>query len=446
MKPLLFLSLLICLIACESSSSSQTLSVDEADNSNQIVPVFTLHDDDTMDKNISSSGTTWSGWSGGYATIFYPLVRSLGITACLSMEGQRVGFTDETPCLNENGRIVKHLQDHYGWEIMAHSMTARYVNNVYAVESVESELANEILAHATYAGPTSMSSTCIYDRTHQKNYVVNASKTGWDELPREYIRPYIMDYATNRVVAYNPTYPVDYQWKRFMELAQHFGFDVNSGVMPAGTGSHALCPLITPYLPNLFDVSSPLSFCNQPPLTTCVNRKTLESGSETSLDNTYHPEELEDLKRLVDETYQQKGWVVFYLHTYRPCWHNAIDSELQSHGGSYPDEWVHPITDDDDILSAIDTPPARLGITSWEQWYPCPGTRLRMVYDLINYAKERGLLNVNSKRGFKMFGNKYAQGFFAKGAQTGQDVFGIEGTRDNYPHRVIGADGTIDVF
>ena len=231
-----------------------------------------------------------------------------------------------------------------------------------------------------------------------------------------------------------------------MGLANHFGLDINSGVMPAGTGSHALCPLITPYLPNLFDVSSPLSFCNVPPLTTCVNRKSLESGEETSFDNIYYPEELEALKRLVDETYQQNGWVIFYLHTYRPCWYNAIDSELQSNGGSYPDEWVHPITDADDVISAIDTPPARLGITSWEQWYPCPGTRLRMVYDLIKYAKERGLLNVTSKEGFRMFGNKYAQGFFAKGAQTGQDIFGIEGTSANYSHRVIGVDGTIDIF
>ena len=35
---------------------------------------------------------------------------------------------------------------------------------------------------------------------------------------------------------------------------------------------------------------------------------------------------------------------------------------------------------------------------------------------------------------------------FTKGGQTGQDMYGIEGTSSNYPHDVIGYDNNIDVF
>lgn len=410
-----------------------------------LCPIFTLHEDDTMDKYIPSSRTSWA-WNGGYASILYPLVRSLGITACLSMEGQRVGFTDDVPTLNKNGQIVKYLQDNYGWEVMAHSMTARYVNSVYGVESLSSALAQEILAHSYYYGEGSMMTTCVYDFETQKNYYANEAKTGWEELPAMYVRPYYMDYYTEQVKAYNPTFPVDYQWGRFVELAEQFGFDIHSAVMPATTGSHVLCPLIAKYVPNMFEVSQPLSCCNVPPLTSCVNRKSLENGSETNPDKAYNVDVFRQWKELVDETLEQKGWVVFYFHSYRPCWSNSIASELVSNGGTYPDEWVHPITDEDELPEAFDTPPARLGISSWTEWYPCPGTRLRMLYDLVRYAQERGLKNVNSKEGFSMFGNKVSEGFFAKGSQTGQDIFGIEGTSPDYPHRVVGVDGSVDVY
>ena len=428
------------------SSQNSALDIDSysmpAQKEVNLMPIFSLHDDDTIDKLVGSGSSSWM--IGGYATVLYPLMACLGLKASLSMEGQRVGFTNKTPTLNYNGQIVKHLQDHHGWEIMGHSMTARYVANVYAVNDVNSLLAKEILATAEYHGEASIQTTCIVDTLHGKNYMVNRSLTGWQELPREYIRPYVMDYATKKVIAYNKTFPVDFQWGRLLELSKIFGLNISSGVMVAQTGSHALFPLIQPYLPHLFESNTKTSFCNQPPLPSFVNRKPLEGIGEQDPDNSYDAAILAEWKKLVNEAVSKKAWLIFFLHAYRPCWLNKNDSELVSNGGTYPDEWITPILPEDDIMKSLDTPPARLGITSWTQWHPCPGTRLYMLYELLQYALSKGMQNVTRKQGFEMFGNVFAEGYYNEDGQAGQDMSIIEGTKDNYPHYVIGVDGSED--
>lgn len=408
-----------------------------------LMPMLTFHDDDAMDIHIPSSKAANPWMIGGYATTTFPLLQCLNLKGCISMEGQRVGFTDATPNLNYNGQVVKHLQDHHGWEIMAHSMTARYAANVYAVDDINGTLANKILQNSSYSGVNSMGTTCIVDTLAGLNYVVNSTRTGWQKLQKEYIRPYVMDYETKRSIAYNKTFPVDYQWGRLVQLSTLFGINVQSAVMPAGSGSHVIHPLIKTYLPTLFDQGT-TSYCNVPPLPSYVNRKALEVGSEQSTDNRYDSKTLSEWKALVDEAVEKNAWLVLYMHGYRPCWLNKVDGELVSHGGTYPDEWVYPILPEDGIIEALDTPPARLGITSWSEWYPCPGTRLYMLYELLQYAISKNMKNVTSKQGFERFGNIYEQGYFNKKGQYGQDMLNIEGTKSSYPHHVVGIDGSED--
>ena len=98
------------------SSQNSALDIDSysmpAQKEVNLMPIFSLHDDDTIDKLVGSGSSSWM--IGGYATVLYPLMACLGLKASLSMEGQRVGFTNKTPTLNYNGQIVKHLQDHHG--------------------------------------------------------------------------------------------------------------------------------------------------------------------------------------------------------------------------------------------------------------------------------------------------------------------------------------------
>lgn len=287
-----------------------------------------------------------------------------------------------------------------------------------------------------------MKTTTVLDLSTLRNYVVNESLTGWDELPVEWIRPYVKDYTTKKVKKYNPTFDIDYQWATLKELAHQNGINLNAAVMPANTGSHANMPQIRKHFPNVFEVVSNIPEYNMVPLTSCVHRISLEGTSETSTNNLYSERTLKKWKSLVDKAAERNAWIIFFMHSYRQCWRNCIEEELVSNGGSYPDEWVMPITSEDDIIAALDTPPARLGIKSWSEWYPCPGTRLRMLYDLLLYMKSKGLDNLTSNEGFARFGNILNEGLYTKGGQIGQDMYWIEGTKSVYPYHVIGADGT----
>ena len=166
-------------------------------------PMFTIHDDDTLDGRIPSSNP--SAWmKGGYYSTLYPLLESLGLRGCLSMEGWRAGFIDNPPALNGNGLIARRLQDEKGDEIQSHSMTARYQTNSWCVDSLGSELADRILAESTYAGLRSNNTTSVYDRQTGKSYYASPDKSRWIETPAPWIKPYVADYDTKRIVAYNP--------------------------------------------------------------------------------------------------------------------------------------------------------------------------------------------------------------------------------------------------
>lgn len=58
----------------------------------------------------------------GIFQILYPVLESLGLRGCVSMEGRRCGFTAYPPTLNDNGRIARRLQDERGWEMPLEGM------------------------------------------------------------------------------------------------------------------------------------------------------------------------------------------------------------------------------------------------------------------------------------------------------------------------------------
>lgn len=141
-------------------------------------PIFCVHDDDTIDMNIpTSSPSSWMN-GGGYLTTLYPLLQSLGLRGNLAAEGQRTGLTNNVPQLNANGEVAKKLQDERGWEIMAHSMTARYEYVNYLVESLDSDLARTILENSSYAGATSNNTTSVYVSSENKTIWLMLIKNG----------------------------------------------------------------------------------------------------------------------------------------------------------------------------------------------------------------------------------------------------------------------------
>ncbi len=412
------------------------------------IPMFTIHDDDAMDGQIPSS-TPSDYMTTGYFSILYPMLESLGLKGCVSLEGRRAGWTGNYS--NDNVAILKRLQDERGWEVQSHSMAClgETLSN-WAVDSINTPLADHILATETNKGPNSFQSTSIYDLSTSTQYMPLLDRSGWVEAPSIRIKPYVGDYSLRRVIKYNEDFDVDYHWGEWFRKAEKNGIKGRSWVTHNTSSSHANVPKINKVCPNGFaDMVTPLY--NLPPLLSTATRMMLEGQvipgykGESDPDNTFNQDHFEFFKKYVDEAYDQGGWIVMGVHAYRRCWKNSLPGALISEGGEYPDEWVDPMVGMDPLVDPL-TPPAKLGIENWNEWYPCPGTRLYMAWELLKYARDLGMVNVTSGDGFDAIGNRVGEGYYNKGLRIGQDIPGIEGTRDWYPHYVVGANEEVSYY
>ncbi len=410
-------------------------------------PMITFHDDDGMDGSIpSSSPSDWM--STGYYSILYPMLESLGYRGCVSLEGRRAGWTAGKS--NENAEILRRLQDERGWEIQSHSMLClgETLKN-WMVDGIDSQLAKELLKTGDNNGPFSSVSVSVYDSSSGIQYMPLLDGSAWVPADSVRIRPYVGDYKSGEAIMYNDGFSIDYHWGEWFRQAEKHGINGKSWVTHNTSSSHANVPKINAICPNGFaDVRERL--INTPPLLSTACRMMLEGQVVNDKkwndeDNSYNKKHFEFFKQRIDETASCGGWLVVGLHAYRKCWSNYRKGALVSEGGDYPDAWVYPMDATDPLHDPL-TPSARLGIKDWSEWYPCPGTRLRMVWDLLKYAKEVGLLNVTSSEGFEIIGNKIGVGYYNEGLKIGQDRLEILGTSERYPHYIVGANGEVSYY
>lgn len=402
-------------------------------------PMFSIHDDDGVDGKIPSCGSANSSDRNGYFTILYPLLESLGLRGCISMEGWRAGFTSDPPVLNENGRISLRLQNERGWEVQAHSMEVlgQIANNWY-VDSLDSEVADRILSEAVIKGKRA-ETTSVYDAETGRQYFPLADRSGWEEAEQKDIKPYAFDYLTRRALLYNPDHDVDYHWGEWFRIAESLGFKGNAWVQHNAISSHEYARVICRHSQKGFsDMFEPYQY-NVPPLRSTLTRMMVEGQNapgyigEFSKDNTADSVQYKWFREYIDRCVDDGGWIVMGLHAYRRCWKNSLPGALVSEGGTYPDAWVDPLAGMN-FLSDPLTPPAKLGISEWSEWYPCPGTRLDMLWRLLKYCKERGMENVTSSEGFERMGNRSMTGYYNGGVRIGCDNSLLQDDRSIYPH------------
>ncbi len=408
--------------------------------------MFSIIDDDTIDGQIYSSAN--GAGSYGYYSLLYPLLESLGLKGNVAMEGRRAGLSATPPVLNENGKIAKRLQDIKGWEVMGHSMEClgEILNN-WIVDSIHSSLAEKLLLENT-PGKDPASSVSIYDLQTHKQYHLETS--GWVETETRYIKPYAGHYDTRKPAMFNPDFDSEWAWGELAKRANDFGINMRTFVTHNTSSSHALVREIQKYLKYGFsDLTLP--YFNTPPMLSTATRFAVEGTTlpgykgEKDPDNTFNQEHFKIFKSRIDEAAEAGGWVAFNLHAYRVCWKNSLPGKLVSEGGDYPDEWVIPILETDDIDDQLN-PPSRLGISSWKEWYPCPGTKLEMLHSLLKYAIDKGMLNVTASEGFEIMGNPIQAGYYSNGKKIGSDMYGLQSTSDNYPHYIKGANGAVDYY
>ncbi len=411
------------------------------------IGMFSVIDDDSLDGQILSSKP--GNYTYGYYSLLYPLLESLGIRGNLAAEGKRIGLTNTLPSLNDNGKTLLRLQDEKGWDILCHSMECLGAErDNWLVDSLDSPIALRVFQEGPFYGTHTLTAS-VYDMKSQKQYWPNADKTGWEETPSRYIKPYVADYVEKKELFYNPDFDAAWHWGEWKRRAEEFGIHAVGFVTHNSTSSHALVPAIREYFPNgLSDIAA--VNINYPPMLSSGVRSGLEGQSMgdyngNSTDNTFNEKHYRKFCSQIDEAMEKGGWIIFNLHAYRDVWKNSLPGALVSEGGSYPDEWVIPMKGMDSANDSL-TPPAHLGISDWSEWYPCPGTRLEMMWKVLKYAKEKGLKNVTCSEGFEVMGNKTSVGYFNNGYKFGMDIFGLKDTEDVYPHYMISATGEVSYY
>lgn len=409
--------------------------------------LFSIIDDDSLDGQIKSS--KHAQYTYGYYSLLFPLLESLGLRGNLAVEGRKIGIDYNPPYLNDNGKTLLRLQNEKGWDLLCHSMDCLGENmNNWMVDSLDSPLANALMEEGPNYGESGRTVT-VFDLKTKKQYWPNAENTEWVVTPKRFIKPYISNYKTKKDIMYNPEYCIDWHWAEWKKRAENFGIHPAGFVTHNSTSSHALVAEIIKVFPyGLSDIGA--ININFPPMLSSGVRAGLEGQSlpdydGNSKDNTFNKSHFQKFCSQIDETRKNGGWIIFNLHAYRDCWLNSLAGKLVSEGGTYPDEWVIPMKDMDSANDPL-SPPSHLGISNWSEWYPCPGTRLEMMWKLLKYAKEKGLRNVTCSEGFNIMGNKKSAGYFNQGYKFGKDYFGLWDTDNIYPHYVVSASGEISYY
>lgn len=385
-------------------------------------PCLSIIDDDTVDGQIPSSyGSSTPRNFGGYFSVLLPLILSLndkyGIDAKvgLACEGHRVGLTsylqpnDDYNQLNDNGNLVKLLNTKVGWDVLCHSMTGQLPTNTYGVDSINSALADQILAEGTYAGYLSFQNTIALDKSTGKWYEVNSTKTAWEErIPtKKYAMLYYRDYGTNDYHI-NRNFDFEYSWGEWYRRAKELGLPYKSCIVYNGSSTSPFVIAASRKYAE-FGVRTTLDRANVPPIPAAVARYTIVQASDS---NAEVEATTEKMKRLVDECYSKHSWLVWMSHANSSPLLNKYMAGVDygsKKDDNYSSEWEIPLNTSE--ISTMDAnnywvnPPARLGISRWKDWHPAPGTQIGAFYEVLEYAISKGIDIVTPTEGWSTHGN-----------------------------------------
>lgn len=404
------------------------------------MPGFVLCEDDGLDNRIPGNNTN-PIWAGGFYSVLFPVAASLGIPITIAVEGQRVGALEGQ--LNLTGKIIQDLQKKYNWEVVCHTMTARF-GKCHKVQSLSE--ANTIPGHPTAGtNPTNNDGRYVFVEPEHKNYYWDTDQS-WKEVPAEYIQPFLTDYVTGDNIADNPTFPLHYQLKHYKEIMKFLGFGDITIYTPTNSVTSSR---IINYAKNLFEfITSVLGYGTDngkrivPPLGTIIPRYGIDYPSQTDPVTDYDIDELNTWKNDVDAAIAEGALMLFYMHSYRPSWKNYKEGQLVSEGGTYPDAWVYPAQMPADMDSDPDLylqPDPATGLTDWKDWFPCPGTRLRQLWDFVKYIQSTGKNIEISSKELHSRKNIIEYGILNSGWSSHSRPF--DDPNPNY--YVMGCDGTI---
>lgn len=457
-----------------------------ADNENKVnlTAKVSIIDDDTVDYQIPSSrgASTPTADTGGYFSVLLPLLISLRAkngkpTSCgLACEGHRVGLTtlrqanDDYTTLNENGNAVKWLHDNLGWNVFNHSMTAQLPEKTYFVDGIDSELADTILSQGTYSGLRSFHNTIVLDRLTGKWYEVNSTLTAWVERTpfKKYAMPFYREYINastpganhNGPLYFNRDFDFEYAWGEWNRRAKELGLPHEMAIVHNG-GTAASFTIAAARKYGYFSVNNK-GEQNFPPIGATVGRLRVVSS-----DNVWDDVWVATQKEEMDNCAANRMWAVYMTHfNDTPFFNGYVDGKtypsadpyqpaLRAKDDNYPDAWRVPLMHEeiqdiigDNLHDYINTPPSRLGISSWADWRPAGGTMAAAFYYILDYAMSKGIDIVPPMDGWKTHGNVLNVGVDRNGQTFPYDAADAQTplTDDEKSFLTIGADMTIRIF
>ena len=170
---------------------------------------------------------------------------------------------------------------------------------------------------------------------------------------------------------------------------------------------------------------------NTVPYNVCPYRYAWGTDNSDDNYNVYNKSAYNSLISIIDKCIESKGWCVLRGHIYESKFWNYYKPDYDELYGAdaadcgplcykdenYPEEWIVPLRHDElmdmigeNVNDYWNNPPERLGINSWADWYPCPGTTLALLYDGLEYAISKGVRFNNVSDVLNKFGNMFAIG------------------------------------
>ena len=448
------------------------------------VPFISFHDDDTIDYQLPESyvfGSTRETrvspgrayWGIGFASFLYVFMKSITerhrtdlkgkLVFGLAAEGQRIGLLDKVYSdmdtfdgkLNSCGEMARKLHTRCGWDIMCHSMTARYIANSYWVSSINDPLVTAIAALATKGVQNWWENSYIHceDTNLDYEYRIDDNDVGeWHLVSYHYLRPYLAKSLDSDATLYfNPRYSTYYQFGEWKRRAAIAGLPFLDAVVYPGS-SPCRKHIVDSMEYFKYPVLGQQEHINNQPLDqTCIRRFHYhpKTGNNAWNDSTYN-----SLIKKVDECIENKSWLILTSHANdipnRNLYVNGVDYG-ERRDDSYPAEWIVPLNQEE--LETIDennyweVPPARLGINSWAEWYPCPGTTYDMLLHVIEYAIERGVEFGSTEEGIKRFGNMFMLGLkYTEQSSADRRLADSEVENSLYNYIIQKSDGSIEKY
>ena len=439
-----------------------------AENQNKVnlKPCISIIDDDSIDDNIPSSHGSHD--VGGYFSLLLPMLLSLGakhgkhLVAGVAAEGHRIGLTafhddDDTYSeLNQNGLLIKQLVEKQGWEVLNHSMVGSIpaAGRTFGVDSINSQIADTILANGTYVSNRAFNNTMVLDKSTGKWYQVNPTCTAWVEVPAyKYGQMYYQDYTTRKWYI-NRNFDWEYNWGEWFKRANELGLPFIKEIVHNGSTCTPVSILKSRnYAYCSYDIGGRY---NYPPTSAAVKRQTgVEPNTNTNVPSqTWQSTFL----NYVDTCIETKAWMPLMVHHNEERYYNGYrsgktyenkDVEYEAGGSKY--EWIHPLNETEilsmDANNYWTNPPARLGISSWDEWIPASGTQLRVLYDVLDYALTNGVDIIPPSEGWNLVGNIIQIGVDRNG-QTYErdDDFADQFTDEEKSYLTIGGDMSIRYY